>query len=266
MRYLGPLLPVHKIADINIAHALPELGEAERRQALAGMWDNLGRVFCEYPHLNDASILQAVEEVDGAEHLRDALAGDRPVFIFSGHLGNWELCPRVSAAKGMPLHLLYRAANNPSVDALLRSVRAPYTAGLYDKGKGAARAIIRAVQQHEPVAMLVDQKTSDGVMLPFFGMQTPTSDVVAHLVLKYQACVLPSRCIRLNRDCRFKVVVEPPLQFTLTGDVAADRRLIMDQVHDVLERWIRQTPDQWFWMHRRWPDLLKRNEGNAHAI
>lgn len=249
---VGPHTRVHRIAEQNLQCAMPQLNDAERKETLRRMWDNLGRVFCEYPHLSDPKMMKRVDSIRGLEHFEAARIADAPVFFVSGHLGNWELPPVVAAEQKMPIHLLYRAANNPEVDALVAQVRSPYTLGLHDKGRRAARAIVSAIANHEPVGMLVDQKTNNGIAIDFFGKPAMTSDVIAHLVIKYQPIVLPVRCVRTG-GCRFRIEVEPPMEFVLSGDHDADTRSIMRQVHTLLERWISQDPSQWFWVHKRWP-------------
>ncbi len=245
---IGPLTRVHRVAQTNIRSALPELADAEQARILINMWDNLGRVFCEYAHLNQPSMLQSVVQVQGLEHLEQARALGRPILMMTGHLGNWELLPRYAATIDSPMHLLYRAANNPAVETLISNVRSHYALGLHGKGRKAARGVVSAMRNHEPVGMLVDQKTNDGIAVPFFGHDAMTSDVVAHLVMKYDAVVLPTRCVRLD-GCRFRLEVEPPMQFAAPQGAHS----IMRDVHGVLERWIRDDPSQWFWVHKRWP-------------
>jgi KDO2-lipid IV(A) lauroyltransferase len=245
---IGPLTRVHRVAQTNIRRAMPTLGDAEQARMLMRMWDNLGRVFCEYAYLNKAAILQSVHDVQGLEHLERAHESGRPILMMTGHLGNWELLPRYAASIQMPMHLLYRAANNPSVERLVRDVRARYALGLHGKGRKAARGLLSAMIKQEPVGMLVDQKANDGIAVPFFGHDAMTSDVVAHLVMKYDPIVLPTRCVRLD-GCAFRLEVEPPMIFTQPRDAES----IMREVHGVLERWIREDPSQWFWVHKRWP-------------
>src|SRR5690242_18436764 len=119
-RAIGPLLPVSRLARRNLAIALPELPPAEVRRVLRAMWDNFGRTIAEYPHLHDISCLGpgARVELVGTEHVDRAAAAGRPILFFSGHFGNWEVAPLAAAQYGLRMAVVYRAANNPRVDAL----------------------------------------------------------------------------------------------------------------------------------------------------
>jgi KDO2-lipid IV(A) lauroyltransferase len=251
-RTLGPHVKVHKVAHQNMAMALPHLSETERQAYLMRMWDNLGRVFCEYPHLSGRAIHHSLLTLEGVEHLHAARDSGRPVVFISGHLGNWELLPVISSANGMKQHLLYRPANNHVVDRLVAYMRRNYCLGLHAKGMNSARAVTRAMRNKEPVAMLVDQKTNDGIAVPFFGRDAMTTTAVAQFVLKYDALVLPAHCSRLE-GVAFKIAIDSPMVFSKTGDTKADTHAIMTAVNAKIEQWIREDPAQWFWVHKRWP-------------
>ena len=251
-RTVGPRTRVHSVAADNLRRAMPELPDDRRQTVLRGMWENLGRVLCEYPHLPRPGMLRRVKAVHQLDYLLQAMRSGRPVLCISAHLGNWELLPLVSAALGYKQHMLYRPANNPWVDRLLARIREPYSLGLHAKGMQSARAVTHAMKQGEPVCMLVDQKTSDGLPIPFFGANAMTTTAVAQFVLKYNPIIVPAYCRRL-RGTNYEICVEPPMEFTLSGDAGTDTRHIMEQVNGRIERWIRDDPAQWFWVHKRWP-------------
>lgn len=258
-RFFGPRSGVNRIAVRNLNHAMAHLSDEEKETVLQRMWDNLGRVFTEYPHLNSRTMMKRMEQINGLEHLQAAQASGRPVVLISGHFGNWELCPVVAADQGNPVHLLYRRANNPIIEYLIALVRRPYTRGLHSKGKAAARALVQAINRREPIGMLVDQKDNDGISVNFMGEPAMTQTITAQVVTKYDAVILPARCTRLN-GCRFRMDVEAPINFNLTGDRQADTQHIMQQVHATLERWIHEDPAQWFWVHKRWPYSKKSDK------
>jgi KDO2-lipid IV(A) lauroyltransferase len=101
--------------------------------------------------------------------------------------------------------------------------------------------------------MLVDQKLNDGIPVPFFGRDAMTAPALAILALRFDCSVVPIRMVRLN-GARFRMISEPPLPLPKTGNAEADRRTLMIAVNQVVERWIREHPEQWLWVHRRWPD------------
>lgn len=254
---LGPRTRVHEVATRNLQTAMPNLTPNEQQNALMKMWNNLGRVFAEYPHIPTAKMRKRLHVVSGENHMRSALESGKPILFISGHLGNWEITPVLANMHGTPLHLLYRQANNPVVDWLIGLIRRPYSRGLYAKGSIGARAVLKAMQQHEPVGMLVDQKTNDGIMAKFFGHDAMTTTVVAQLILKYHPLIIPCRCVRTG-GVQFEVIVEEPLTFDLSGDRTQDTLMITQTVNDTLQRWITDDPGQWFWVHKRWPFSKKK--------
>ena len=250
-RRYGPRTRVHRVAEFNLRSALPNLSAKDYEHILDRMWDNLGRVVTEYPHLSGHEIRRRINIVKGEDRLAPLLREKKPVLLISGHLGNWELMPVVADHLGHPLHLLYRQANNPVVDRLVARIRKPYSLGLYAKGSAGARAVITAMRKAEPLAMLVDQKTNDGIEAMFFNHPAMSTSIVAQLALKYQATIVPCRCIRRG-GARFDIIIEPPLAYVLTGNEHQDKLTITQRMNDVMERWIRDDPGQWFWVHKRW--------------
>jgi Kdo2-lipid IVA lauroyltransferase/acyltransferase len=253
-RCIGPLTRVHRSAQHNLRIVMPHLDAAQQQKILAQMWDNLGRNVCEYAYLNSPNMLQHIEEVQGLEHLQEALKTSRPVVLFSGHFGNWELLSYAAFHHAVPLHLVYRGANNPKVDALIHGIRERFAAGLYDKKPEAMRALIAQMKQSGAFGLLVDQKSNGGIEMPFMGHNAMTSPLLAHLVMRYQPVLLPARCVR-HEGCRFRIFIEAPLTLAdaSSDDKEQQAKQIMQQVHAVLERWIAQDPAQWFWVHHRWP-------------
>lgn len=256
-RTLGPLLPMHRRAARNLARAMPELSAVARAGLLAGMWDNLGRVLGEYPHLHriwDPGPGGRVELV-GAEILRALAEDGRPGILVGAHVGNWEILPVGAGRMGLPLTFVYRHANNPLADRLLARARERASADgrFLRKGREAARGMVQTLKAGGHVAMLADQRLSRGVPAPFFGREAMTTQAPAQFARAYACPVVPVRVERLE-GARFRVTVEQPLAAPDTGDSEADDRALMAQVNRIFERWIRERPDQWLWMHRRWRD------------
>ncbi len=252
-RLVGPRLRAHRIARRNLTRALPDLGEAQVERALRGMWDNLGRVAAEYPHLAELLPDRGRARVIGAEHVAAAQAAGRPVIFFSAHFGNWEILGPAAAQLGMPTVQVYRAANNPAAETVIEAMRGSLGGRRVPKGAKAARSILAALKGGESLAMLVDQKMNDGISVPFFGRPAMTAPALAELALRHGLAVIPAHVERVD-GTTFRVVAEAPLHFTDTGDRPADVAAAMAQVNRILEGWITARPDQWFWVHRRWPD------------
>jgi Kdo2-lipid IVA lauroyltransferase/acyltransferase len=250
-RAVGPRLRISSRALRNLSRAFPDIDETEHRRILRGMWDNLGRSVAEYPHLDRICGSGRVEIVD-AETLTVLLSGDRPAIVFGGHFSNWEVGPStVHRVMGSSLLSVYRAANNSWVDRHLRShVRSRRAVA---KGTEGGRAVIRHLRQGGHVAMLVDQKQNDGLAVPFFGRDAMTAPAIARLALRFDCPIVPVRAERL-RGARFRLTVLPPIAAAKSGDPAADVLAIMTRINAMIEAWVRTRPEQWLWLHRRWPD------------
>jgi KDO2-lipid IV(A) lauroyltransferase len=254
-RTIGPLLGTSRKARRRLERTLPGLGEAEYRRIIRGMWDNLGRVLGEYAHLDRMSCFGegARAEVLGTEHVAAAVARGRPIVFVSGHLGNWEVGYIAARQFGLDVSPIYRAVNNEAIDALMLRIRRSTGVDPIAKGAAGARRIIAALRRNAALTILVDQKMNDGIAVPFFGRDAMTAPAAAELALRHDAALLPARVERVGRT-RFRVTVEPALALPRTGDRHADIAAAMAMINQRLEAWIRERPEQWFWLHRRWPD------------
>lgn len=252
-RMLGPLLPLTGTARRNIARAMPDLDEAAVRKILCGMWDNLGRNLGEFPHLDGINVFEHPNiEVIGAEYVDALRDDDRPGIFFSAHLGNWELLSYAASQRGLPVHRFYRAANNPLVERLYRRGRRNIAGDLMPKGAEGSKRALAYLRRKEHLGLLMDQKMNDGIAVPFFGRDAMTAPALAQFALRFECPVVPARVIRLG-GARFRIEIEPPCLAESTGDRHADIFRFMTQVNARIEAWIREHPEQWLWVHRRWP-------------
>lgn len=254
MRTLGPLLPSSTRMRRAVARALPALDGPAVERVVRQAWDNLGRTFGEYVHLDRiATHYPQHVELVGAEHLQ-ALADDgRAGIVFTGHFANWELCGITASRFGLDLTYVFRRPNNPYVAKMLARARAALGGHMVPKGKEAARGLVDAVRAGNHVGLLIDQKLNEGIPVPFLGRDAMTGTLLADLALRYDIPAVPLRVIRLG-PARFRVEALPPLRFTRSGDMRADAAAVMHQLNDLLGDWVRDDPGQWMWQHRRWPD------------
>ena len=254
-RTVGPRLGVSRRARRNIGRAMPELDDAAIERIVAGMWDNLGRVIGEYPHLNKFHVYEPGGRVEIAdpELTRDQLHQGKATLFFSAHYGNWELVTLGGTQAGFDVLDIYRGANNPLVDRLINRARRPIGAELVPKTAFAPRQALAAVRSGRHIGMLVDQKMNEGIPVPFFGHPAMTAPLLARLALRFDCPVVPVRVIR-RPGAHFLLATEPALHYQRTGDTEADTLALMTQVNQVIERWIRERPEHWLWLHNRWPD------------
>jgi len=253
-RLIGPHLSVSRHARRNIRRALPELSEAEIAGVVAGMWDNLGRLAAEYPHLRKIGVFKPGGRVEthGFEHVDRSLAAGRSMIIFSGHIANWEIGMLAGTQYGIPVAQIYREANNPLMDRMIARFRGEGS-DFIPKGAIAARRAIAALRGGAHLGLLADQKMNDGIPVPFFGRPAMTAPALAVLALRFDCDVLPLRVERLD-GAHFRVTVSPPLHLSRSGEPHADAAALMARANTTLEAWIRDRPQQWLWLHQRWPD------------
>ncbi|HXP04356.1 MAG TPA: lauroyl acyltransferase [Stellaceae bacterium] len=253
-RRIGPHLGVSKRARLNLRAAMPALSEAEIDTVVRGMWDNLGRVAAEYPHLRKIKVFEPSGRVEtrGLEHLDAALAAERRVVLFSGHLGNWEIAALAGGQYGLDIAQIYRAANNPLFDRLIGRLRGDQ-GELIPKGAVASRRAAATLRRGGHLSLLVDQKLNDGIAVPFFGRPAMTAPALALFALHFDCDVLPVRVERTG-GAHFRLTIYPKLPLPRSGNRDAGVLALMTAVNRTLEGWIRERPEQWFWLHRRWPD------------
>ncbi len=257
-RTLGPTLPVSKVADRNLRHALPELDARQRKQIIRTMWDSLGRTTAELPHLPEFHRTREGPgwEIAGEEHIERLRGANAPVIFFSGHFGNWEMILPIAAGLGLTVSGFYRAASNAHVDVVIQGLRQRALGprvSMFAKGAEGARAALIHLQHGGSLGLLVDQKLNDGIAVPFFGRQAMTAPAVAQFALRFGLPIVPVRILRLG-PARVRMICEPPLVVALGGERNADIYAILRAVNATLERWIRADPASWFWLHRRWPN------------
>jgi KDO2-lipid IV(A) lauroyltransferase len=250
-RTFGPHLGISRRARRNLELAMPGLDAAARERILRETWDNLGRTVAEYPHL--PAIAAGRTEFAGDGNVALAKAHGKSVLFFGAHMANWEVCPAVARAKGMPIHVVFRPANNPRVDRLINACRAGTVAGAIPKGAEGARQVMKLMAAGEHFGMLLDQKQNDGIPVPFMGRDAMTTFAPAAFARRYGAMLMPIRVERLG-PARFRVTAEPPVEQAIGGKRDDDLRETMARVNAVYERWIRARPGEWLWLHRRWPD------------
>lgn len=251
-RVAGPRLSSSRVALDNIARAFPDMDSAQARLILIGMWENLGRIMAEYPHLGRISRERITIE-NGA--LVEQLKNDQqPAVIFAGHIGNWEVPPVATLIRHQfPVSVIYRAPNNPFVDQLLQRLRS--RGGKIDtipKSFVGARDMVRALKDGRHLAILIDQKYNEGIAVPFLGRPAMTSPAFVQLAQKFNCPLVPIH-IRRERGAYFHMRVYPPLPHHNENGAQLPVEEVIASAHILLEDWIRQAPEQWLWLHRRWP-------------
>jgi len=239
----------NRIALFNLKVAFPEKTEAERKKILRQMWRHFGRLIADLPHnrqvLKEASF-------EGVEYLRQAYAAGKGGFVCSAHIGNWELSISKQIAPGFVMNPVYRPANNWFLDKLLfarrKGVKIP-------KGRTGARLMIETLKQGKFISILCDQKFREGITLTLFGMPAQTATAMASLALKMNIPIIMVRAIR-QKDGHYILYIDPPVPIPVGLPREEAERQIMIYVNQTYEKWIRENPEQWLWLHRRFDKHL----------
>lgn len=256
VRRLGPKTGTHRTVMKNLRIAFPEWTEAERAALALDQWEGTGRTFAETAVMDQLTPASGRIDIVGLEHLHAVRDSGRAVVLVSGHLSNIETMAAVIMAAGVPCQVTYRAANNPYVDAQIRAARARYGVKLFaPKGGDGARELLAGLARGESVALLNDQKFSEGPTVRFFGQPVNAAPGPSRLALRFDTDILPMSVTRLP-GVRFRVTAHPPMRLRKTGDRTADIVEGVQRITSFIEDRVRENPVDWFWVHKRWPDAV----------
>jgi KDO2-lipid IV(A) lauroyltransferase len=256
---IGPLTREQPIARANLIAAFPEKSPEEIETILAGVWDNLGRLGAEFAHLDhiwqhDPAFPERsrIEIGPRTHELFAQLRLDgKPALIFAGHLGNWELPAVAAVAHGLDAAILFRRPNSASANRIIEEIRAVKMGALIPAGRDAPLRMAEALRNGQHVAILVDQYFSNGVEVTFFGRKTKANPTLARLLRQIECPIHGVRIIRLPGH-RFRAELSEELTPVRDASGQVDVQGTMQAITSVVEGWIREYPDQWLWLHRRW--------------
>ena len=247
---LDHLVPrLRRVALDNLEFAYPEKDERERSQIVDGVFASIARllaVFARFPTLNRQNISDWIR-YEGLEHYWEAKARGRGVLFATAHMGNWELSAFAHSLLTEPMNIVVRPLDNASIDALVERYRRLSGNRIIGK-RDAARGIVRALRDNEAVGILIDQNTTpaEGLFIDFFGRKACAGTAFAKIAAHTGATVIPGFAVWSQREGKYVLHFYPPVP--ITGDPQQDTQ----RIHSVLEQVIRENPDQWLWIHRRW--------------
>jgi KDO2-lipid IV(A) lauroyltransferase len=259
MRRVGPLRHEHRIGRENLAAAFPEKSSQEIEEILAGVWDNLGRAAIEFAHLDRMKIydpaLPAPADIDYDQATYDrfhALRLDnKPALVFTAHLANWELPAIAAAAYGLDTIVVYRQPNIRAIADAVLKIRGNSMGELMPTGLDTPLRLGEALAAGRHVAMLVDQYAVRGVDVVFLGRPTKTNSLLARLARQVECPIHGARTIRLP-DHKFRIEMTEAIEPARDPDGRIDVQGTMQVITDVVAGWVREYPEQWLWVHRRW--------------
>jgi KDO2-lipid IV(A) lauroyltransferase len=257
MRTIGPWLPEHRIGRANLRAAFPDKTDAEIEQILRGVWDNLGRVGAEIAHLDHICSGDRYNRnfidygPDNIERFLRVKDDGKPAVIFAAHLANWELPAVIAASDGLDSVVLYRRPNLGAIADAVISLRRGIMGDLVASSMGAPVTLARALEQGRHVAMLVDQHYGRGVEVTFFGRKCMANPLIAMLAREIECPIHGTRVIRLPGN-RFAGEIGPEVTPVRDAEGRIDVAGTMQAITAVVESWVREHPEQWLWLHRRW--------------
>jgi KDO2-lipid IV(A) lauroyltransferase len=252
-RNIFALLPISNRARANLKLAYPDMDKTEIARITRAMWDNLGRIGAEYAYLDD---IHSIGEnprirISGTENIDLAVKRGKGIILFSGHLANWEIMPWTVRDYGLLGGVIVRPTNNPFVNRYLEKVRSRN--GMPEqiaKGPQGTRRVFTLLRHGKCICMLVDQRASEGIPAPFFGHDVMTTPVPAALALKLGATLVPVSNERLNGSW-FHVRFHPLIEPLHTGDYERDLLNLTATITKFVEDRVRERPEEWLWIHKR---------------
>lgn len=274
MRTIGPLFKENRIGRENLTAAFPEKSAAEIDTILRGVWDNLGRMGVEFAHIdrlwdfdeNDQNPNRRVSiPPDSVARFYQLAQDGKPALVFASHLANWELPAICAATYKLDSAVLYRGQGVPAIDRWLRKTREASMGTMIPTSLEAPLKIAEALERGAHVGMLVDQYFDRGVEVTFFGRKTLANPLLAWLAQRYKCPIHGTHIVRLpNHHFRAELTeeIKPARDANGEIDVAGTTQIIMSTI----EGWIREHPEQWLWLHRRWrPNAMRPLRGRFSA-
>jgi Kdo2-lipid IVA lauroyltransferase/acyltransferase len=260
MRKIGPLFKEHRLGRDNLRLAFPEKSDAEIEEILSGVWDNLGRIAIEFAHLDDFCVAGfGPQKPDVITFARDShdryvkvMAGGKPTLVFAAHLANWELPAVGTTALGVRTAVLFRRPNIDAVADVIVKLRTPLMGELVSTGLDAPVRLARLLESGVHIGMLADQHYTRGVDVTFFGRPCKANPLIAMLARQTGAPIHGTRVVRLPDRNSFWGEMSDEVEPVRDAEGRVDIQGTMQAVTRVIEGWVREHPEQWLWLHRRW--------------
>jgi len=247
---LGPFFRSKKKITLNIKKALPETSEKNIEIIAKEMWKNYGRILSEYVFIKNFrdSINEKFITVEGQEVLDNIKSSEEPVIFISGHFNNFELMAMQIEKSGINLAAIYRPLNNIFLNKIMEKIRKKYICqNQIKKGRSGTRELLEFFKKNYSIALMIDQRVSEGIKSDFFGQSAFTTTIPAQLVKKFGCKIIPVYIERI-RGSFFKLKIDRPIIYEKDSSV---EKITLD-LNKCLEKMILNNPSQWIWSHNRW--------------
>jgi len=251
---IGPLFRSKKIISKNINFAFPNINNSDEKKIIKGMWSNYGRTFAEYVFLNKFSknSPEKLVSIQGKDILDEIKEKNESVVFVSGHFANFELMAMQLSNYGINLSTIYRPLNNIFLNPLMEYLRIKYICpNQIKKGRAGMREILKKIQEKYSIALMIDQRVTEGEKVLFFNQPAYTTTIPAQIALKFSSKIVPISLKRIS-DVKFNMVVEKPIYVQRSENQNKDILDISIKLNSVIENMIKNNPNQWIWSHNRW--------------
>ena len=254
-KFIGPLFRSKDVTKQNIKNAFGAINIKKETEIINNMWSNIGRTFAEYIFLKDFKFNKTNFghiKINGTNYLEQIKKNNEPVIFYSAHLANFELMAMELDKFGVKCAAIYRPLNNFLLNPLMEYLRMKYICPTQiPKGRIGMREIISRVKDGYSIALMVDQRVSEGPRALFFNKLAHTTTIPAQLALKYN-CKLVPIFLERKEGINFEMTIHEPYKIEKTGDVDQDTKKITLQINQIIEKMIIKNPTQWIWSHNRW--------------
>ena len=247
---IGPFFRSKKIITFNIQRSFPNLSKKEIDIIINKMWCNYGRILSEYMFIKNFKKSKSTFnlEIKGQEILEEIKNSHEPVIFVSGHFNNFELMAMHIEKSGIDLAAIYRPLNNKFLNFIMEKIRKKYICKKQiKKGIGGTKKLLSFFKKGTSIALMIDQRVSEGIKCNFFNNEAFTTTIPAQFVKKFNCKIVPVYIERIN-NINFKLTLYEPLKFS-TQDTTIS---ITQNLNNLLEDMIKKNPDQWIWSHNRW--------------
>ena len=246
----GPIFRSKKLIKTNIQRAIPEINSSKIKIITKDMWNNYGRILSEYMFIKSFRNDQFKSNIntEGKEVLEKIKFEKNPVIFISGHFSNFELMAMEIEKSGVNLSAIYRPLNNIFLNVLMERIRTKYICrNQIKKGTSGVRELLRLFKKGYSIALMIDQRVSQGIKSKFFDEEAFTTTIPAQFIKKFNCKVVPISIERHN-DVNFNIKIEKPMEFSKNSSTEKITR----ELNFWLEKAILKNPGQWIWSHDRW--------------
>ena len=249
---IGPLIKSDQIIEENLSKFIGSYNEDKKKSIKVEMWSNYGKTFVEYLFLKKFRKNNSHIVIKGEDILQKIIKKNKPVIYVSGHFANFELMSMELTKRNIKLAAIYRPLNNFFLNPFMEYVRETHVCkNQIKKGLAGVKEVINYLQNNFSIALMIDQRVSEGKRLPFFGQMALTTTLPAQLATKYKLDIVPIYIARNTSD-DFEIEIYEPIKVSNEEDAETNKLSLTIKLNKIIEQMISKNPGQWIWTHNRW--------------